>query len=81
MSNNKPSLGHILGRLAGIIFLATPHRGSALADVAEKLLLVNAIIRLPQNFIRSLRQNSPELSVQLCIFSSSLIGLLTDLVD
>ncbi|KAJ6101843.1 hypothetical protein N7486_004270 [Penicillium sp. IBT 16267x] len=62
MSNNKISLRHILGSLAGIIFLATPHRGSALADVADKILRLNLVIGAPQKFIKSLRQNSQELA-------------------
>ncbi|WEW58160.1 hypothetical protein PRK78_003628 [Emydomyces testavorans] len=57
--NNKQFLRHILVSLVGVIFLATPHRGSALASVADKLSRVTG---LPQKFIRSLKQNSPELA-------------------
>ncbi|KAF3491046.1 uncharacterized protein GIQ15_00563 [Arthroderma uncinatum] len=58
--NNKPSLRHILAALSGIVFLAAPHRGSALADVASRL--VNQLnLGLPQKFISTLRKNSLEL--------------------
>ncbi|KAK2861439.1 hypothetical protein FQN49_004195 [Arthroderma sp. PD_2] len=58
--NNKPSLRHILAALSGIVFLAAPHRESALADVASRLVS-QLNISLPQKFITTLRQNSPEL--------------------
>ncbi|EEQ27260.1 LipA and NB-ARC domain-containing protein [Microsporum canis CBS 113480] len=58
--NNKPSLRHILAALSGIVFLAAPHRGSALADVAARLV-GQLSIGLPQKFIGTLKKNSPEL--------------------
>ncbi|KAM0334471.1 hypothetical protein ACHAQA_001499 [Verticillium albo-atrum] len=62
ISNEKLHLRHILWSVAGIIFLATPHRGSAMADVADKLLRFTNVTGAPQKFVKALKLRSPELS-------------------
>ncbi|KAB5540561.1 hypothetical protein GE09DRAFT_1205853 [Coniochaeta sp. 2T2.1] len=62
ISNNALSLRHILWSVEGITFLATPHRGSALADVADKILRFAAVGGGPQRFVKALKMRSPELS-------------------
>ncbi len=61
ISNNALSLRHILWSVEGIVFLATPHRGSALADVADKILRIASAGRVPQQFVKALKMRSPEL--------------------
>lgn len=60
-SNNILSLRHILWAVSGVIFLATPHRGSSMANVAERLLRFTNVGGTPQKFIKALKLRSPEL--------------------
>lgn len=58
----------MLKRVAGIIFLGTPHRGSRLAVLADRLFKLRRIYKIgvfPQKFVKSLRQDSSELSVRM----------------
>jgi hypothetical protein len=55
------SLRHILWATGGIIFLATPHRGSAMADVADKILRFTNVSGAPQKFVKALKLGSSEL--------------------
>lgn len=61
ISNNALSLRHILWSVEGIVFLATPHRGSALAGVADKILRFASFGGTPQRFVKALKMRSPEL--------------------
>jgi hypothetical protein len=61
ISNNILSLRHILWAVKGITFLATPHRGSAMADVADRILRLTSVAGTPQKFVKALKLRSPEL--------------------
>jgi hypothetical protein len=61
ISNNMLSLRHILWATEGIIFLATPHRGSAMADVADRILRFTNVSGAPQKFVKALKLGSSEL--------------------
>ncbi|EFQ97673.1 LipA and NB-ARC domain-containing protein [Nannizzia gypsea CBS 118893] len=60
LCNNKPSLRHILAALSGVVFLAAPHQGNTLANVAIRLIK-QLRLRLPRKFINALKQKSIEL--------------------
>ncbi|DAA78513.1 TPA_exp: Uncharacterized protein A8136_4489 [Trichophyton benhamiae CBS 112371] len=60
LCSDKPSLRRIPAALSGIVFLAAPHRGSSLADIANRLVR-QLRIRLPRKFINALKKNSVEL--------------------
>ncbi|KAK8124802.1 P-loop containing nucleoside triphosphate hydrolase protein [Apiospora kogelbergensis] len=61
ISNNALSLRHLLWSVEGVVFLATPHRGSAMADVADKIIRFTNVSGTPQKFVKTLKQRSPEL--------------------
>ncbi|KAK8041953.1 hypothetical protein PG993_006476 [Apiospora rasikravindrae] len=61
ISNNALSLRHLLWSVEGVIFLATPHRGSAVADMADKIIRFTNVSGAPQKFVKTLKQRSPEL--------------------
>lgn len=44
-----------------ILFLSTPHRGTNLADVLNKILMVSIFNHTPKLYIAELRRNSPTL--------------------
>ncbi|KAH8659272.1 hypothetical protein BGZ60DRAFT_414934 [Tricladium varicosporioides] len=62
ISNNMLSLRHILWSVEGIIFLATPHRGSALANTADNILRITNVANAPVKFVKALKLKSVELS-------------------
>ncbi|KAG8206195.1 hypothetical protein GTR04_6423 [Trichophyton interdigitale] len=63
LCSDKPSLRRIPAAFSGIVFLAASHRGSALADTANRLVR-QLRIRLPRNFISALKKNSVELGCE-----------------
>ncbi len=58
-----------------MVFLSTPHHGSNLADVLNKLLSVSIIGPTPKQYVGDLSENSPaieDLNEQFRNFSSKL---------
>ncbi len=56
MGYNDPQFEDILKSVCGVIFLATPHRGSGLAEILNKFLLVS--FQSPRQYINELHKNS-----------------------
>ena len=44
-----------------IIFLSTPHRGTNLAEILNKILTVSILNHTPKQYITELQRNSPTL--------------------
>lgn len=60
LGSQDPQYQHILGNVCSIVFLATPHRGSSLADILNKFLFVS--FHSPKQYINDLMRNSPRIS-------------------
>jgi hypothetical protein len=55
-----PQYQHILDNVCSVVFLATPHRGSSLADILNKFLYVS--FHSPKQYINDLMRNSQRIS-------------------
>lgn len=53
---NDPQYQEMLRAICGIIFLATPHRGSGLADTLNRLLQLSG--QSPKEYVGELQKNS-----------------------
>lgn len=60
LGSQDPQYQHILDNVCSIVFLATPHRGSSLADILNKFLYVS--FHSPKQYINDLMRNSLRIS-------------------
>ncbi|KAK2761351.1 hypothetical protein FQN54_001873 [Arachnomyces sp. PD_36] len=60
LANQKPSMKPLVPRIKGILFLATPHRGSDSAELLSRILGA-AIPYGTKPFVSDLKRNSPNL--------------------
>jgi indole-3-glycerol phosphate synthase len=51
----------IVQSMASIVFLSTPHRGTNLADVLNRILTASVFNHSPKQYIAELKSNSPTL--------------------
>lgn len=51
----------MIASTAAILFLSTPHRGTNLAEILNKILAVSLFNHSPKHYITELKQNSPAL--------------------
>jgi WD40 repeat protein/pimeloyl-ACP methyl ester carboxylesterase len=59
LGQNDEEYQHIIRSVSAIVFLATPHRGTNLAEVLNRVLKVS--LQSPQQFIADLNKSSPAL--------------------
>jgi hypothetical protein len=59
LGQNDDEYQHIVRSISAIVFLATPHRGTNLAEVLNRVLKVS--FQSPRNFISDLNKGSPAL--------------------
>jgi len=59
LGQNDEQYQHIVCSISAIVFLATPHRGTNLAEILNRVLKVS--FQSPQNFISDLNKSSPAL--------------------
>jgi hypothetical protein len=60
LGNSDAQYRSIMETVCSIVFLATPHRGSGLADILNKLLTVS--FQSPKQYISDLMKNSPRIA-------------------
>lgn len=60
LGSQDPQFCHIIDKVASIVFLATPHRGSDLAETLSKFL--TASFQSPKQYIVELQKNSARIS-------------------
>ncbi|KAL5348092.1 hypothetical protein ACLOAV_006572 [Pseudogymnoascus australis] len=60
LGQNDPEYSGIISKVSSILFLATPHRGSNLAELLNKILQVS-FNHTPKQYITDLNRNSPAL--------------------
>ncbi|OBT60774.1 hypothetical protein VE03_09745 [Pseudogymnoascus sp. 23342-1-I1] len=60
LGRNDPEYSDIISKVSSILFLATPHRGSNLAELLNKILQVS-FRHTPKQYITDLNRNSPAL--------------------
>ena len=51
----------IVTQIRSVLFLSTPHRGTDLAEMLNRILSVSLSIYSPKNYISELNRNSPAL--------------------
>lgn len=61
LGQNDPHYKDIIQSTCSIIFLATPHRGTNLAEVLNRILRASIFSHSPKQYITELQRNSPTL--------------------
>ncbi|KAL9092671.1 MAG: hypothetical protein Q9159_000742 [Coniocarpon cinnabarinum] len=59
MGRNDDNFGQIIASIAAMVFLGTPHRGSDLAKLLNRLLAVSRIGPSPKQYVADLAEDSP----------------------
>jgi len=52
---------NIISSISAIVFLATPHRGTSLAEILNRILAVSIFTHSSKQYIADLNRNSPAL--------------------
>lgn len=61
LGQNDPQYIDLIQSIRSIVFLSTPHRGTHLAKILNKILSVSILNRSPKQYVTDLEQNSPTL--------------------
>ena len=61
LGQSDPQYQDIVQSVRSIVFLSTPHRGTNLAELLNKILSVSLFNHSPKKYITELKQNSPAL--------------------
>ena len=61
LGQNDVHYKDIVQSMASILFLSTPHRGTNLAEVLNKILTASVFNHSPKQYIAELKNNSPTL--------------------
>ncbi|KAL8848384.1 MAG: hypothetical protein Q9221_006583 [Calogaya cf. arnoldii] len=61
LGRNDEQYKQCIGATSAVLFLSTPHRGTNLAELLNRILAVSVFNHSPKQYIAELRQNSPAL--------------------